>query len=79
MGGSGPPPPLPLLRRLADFAAVALPPGSGGTPPLAVLLQKLLGALAATEKFAVQLNPITVQPSMPSSYGYYPRAGLQSE
>lgn len=55
-----------------------MPPGSGGDPPLGALVSKLLGALAASEKFAVQLNPISPQPTLSSLYGGY-RAGLQRE
>ncbi|EFN52034.1 hypothetical protein CHLNCDRAFT_54617, partial [Chlorella variabilis] len=66
-----------LLQRLGEFAAAAVPPGSGSEPPLGLLVGKLLGALAASEKFAVQLNPITTPPSLGSVYGgvYYRSAG----
>lgn len=37
-------------------AAVAVPAGSGGDPPLGLLVSKLLGALAASEKFVVQVR-----------------------
>lgn len=69
--GAGPPP-LALLQRLQQFAAITLPPGSGGSPPLAVLVSKMLGALATCESFAVQMNPIR---ALPGGYDYYGRGG----
>lgn len=67
----GPARPLQLLERLDAFTHVALAEGSGGSPPMEVLVSKLLGALAASEKFAVQLNPITPGPSLAQMmYGY---------
>ncbi|KAL4436702.1 hypothetical protein ABPG75_003841 [Micractinium tetrahymenae] len=67
-----------LLQRLGDFAAAALPEGSGGDPPLRLLVSKLLGALAASEKFVVQLNPIAPPPPSAMLYGggYYRAGGL---
>jgi hypothetical protein len=54
-----------------------MPPGSGAEPPLGLLVAKLLGVLAATEKFVVQLNPVSAPPPMHSIYGgMYYRAGL---
>lgn len=62
-----------LLERLGVFAGTALPPGSGSAPPALVLVDKLQAALAAREKFAVQLNNISMPPSLASYYGggYY--------
>jgi hypothetical protein len=57
------------LCALPPAAAAALPSGSGSDPPLGLLVGKLLGALAASEKFVVQLNPITAPPSAASMYG----------
>lgn len=51
---------------------MTLPPGSGGAPPLAVLVSKMLGALATCESFAVQMNPIR---ALPGGYDYYGRGG----
>lgn len=66
-----------LLARLGEFAATAVPPGSGSDPPLRTLVGKLLAALAASEKFPVQLNPITAPPPLGAMYGgaYYRATG----
>ena len=56
-----------------------MPTGSGSEPPLGVLVNKLLGALAASEKFVVQLNPISPPSTMGSIYGGYYRSSLQRE
>eukprot|EP00887_Chlorella_sp_A99_P008099 scaffold12.g8099.t1 len=68
-----------LLERLAAFSRVALAEGSGGAPPLVVLVAKLLAALAASEKFVVQLNPVGPVPNaMAAMLGYgYRGTGLQ--
>ena len=42
-----------LLSRLSLFASVALPQGSGASPPLAALVQKLQAALSSQETFHV--------------------------
>ena len=70
-----------MLALPCCHAAAAAAPGSGADPPLGLLVGKLLGALAASEKFAVQLNPISAQPSMASLYagGYYRSNSLHSE
>jgi hypothetical protein len=72
-------PPCPAL--ICCCAAAAVAPGSGADPPLGLLVGKLLGALASSEKFAVQLNPISPQPSLGSLYagGYYRSSTLHSE
>jgi hypothetical protein len=46
-----------------------------------MLVDKLLGTLAASEKFAVQLNPISPLPAAATLYGgaYYRAAGLARE
>ncbi len=67
-----------LLQRLGGFAAAALPAGSGSSPPLQPLVSKLLAALAASEKFAVQLNPISPPPPSAVLYGGYFRASSMS-
>ncbi|KAL4435190.1 hypothetical protein ABPG77_001872 [Micractinium sp. CCAP 211/92] len=67
-----------LLQRLGGFAAAALPEGSGSSPPLHLLVSKLLAALAASEKFAVQLNPISPPPPSAVLYGGYFRASSMS-
>lgn len=56
-----------------------MPPGSGSDPPLGLLVSKLLAALAASEKFVVQLNPISALPSLGALYGGGYRGGLQRE
>ena len=42
-----------LLKRLTMFATAALPPGSGVSPPLTALVQKLQAALSSLETFHV--------------------------
>lgn len=67
-----------LLARLGAFSRAALPEGSGGAPPMEVLVSKLLAALAASEKFAVQLHPVTPVPSLAAMMGYFrPSSELQ--
>ena len=58
-----------LLERLGRFSEIALPLGSGGHPPMTVLVEKLQSALSATDKFEVQVTDIA---SMPSAYSYFP-------
>ena len=60
-----------LLQRLGEFADIAMPPGSGGTPPLVHLVEKIQTTLNATEKFEVQLADV---PSIPS-FTFFPGAG----
>lgn len=57
-----------ILERLAQFSQIALPPGSGSSPPLAVLVEKIQAALAAAEKFEVQTTDIA---SVPSAYSFF--------
>lgn len=79
--GEGPQRQQALLQRLGGFAAAALPEGSGGDPPLRLLVSQLLAALAASEKFAVQLNPVAPPPPSAMLYGggYYRAGGLSRE
>lgn len=56
------------LERLAQFSRIALPPGSGGSPPLVVLVEKIQAALAAAEKFEVHTTDIA---PMPSAYSFF--------
>jgi E3 ubiquitin-protein ligase TRIP12 len=58
-----------ILERLAQFSQIALPPGSGGSPPLAVLVEKIQATLTATEKFEVHTTDIAAVPSAYSFFG----------
>lgn len=58
-----------ILERLAQFSRIALPPGSGGSPPLAVLVEKIQAALTAAEKFEVHTTDITPVSSAYSFFG----------
>jgi len=68
-----------VLTRLGEFANVALPLGSGGSPPMLALLSKLQDTLAATEKLPVRITSVSAPPSLgsffPGSF-YASRLGL---
>jgi E3 ubiquitin-protein ligase TRIP12 len=58
-----------LLQRLSQFSQIALPPGSGGSPPLTVLVETIQGALTASEKFEVHTTDVAALPSAYSMFG----------
>jgi E3 ubiquitin-protein ligase TRIP12 len=57
-----------ILERLSQFSQIALPPGSGGSPPLAVLIESIQAALNGSEKFEVHTTDIA---AVPSSYSFF--------
>jgi E3 ubiquitin-protein ligase TRIP12 len=64
-----------ILKRLAAFATAALPRGSGGSPPLTSLVDKLLDALGSTETFPVFLHAMSSTSTSGAIGGHYRSIG----
>jgi hypothetical protein len=68
-----------VVSKLSSFAAVALPPGSGRSPPMLALTRRLQAALTATDSFSVLTSPSLPVDAMarsgPAASYYYARYG----